>query len=61
MKFQHLNQPPNEFDYHVARADIRQADDVIRTVAYGATQEAAETVLLAAIPPTADILDMGSV
>jgi len=61
MRFDYINQPPAENpDYHVARADIREADNVIRTVAYGATVAAAEAVLLDSIG-SADIIDLGSV
>lgn len=61
MKFRYMNaQPPADSDYHVARADIREADITVRCVAYGDTRAAAEAVLLDGIAD-ADILDLGSV
>lgn len=61
MKFRYMNaQPPADSDYHVARADIREADNTVRCVAYGDTRADAEIVLLDSIG-SADIIDLGSV
>lgn len=63
MKFAHINTPPSDNpDYHVARADVQAAGDwcLTRMVAYGSTTAEAEETLLAAIPSSIDILDMGS-
>lgn len=62
MKFRYVNsQPPvTDLDYHVARADIREADSIVRCVAYGPTVADAENVLLSSLGD-ADIRDLGSV
>jgi hypothetical protein len=58
MKFQYVNQPPNPYDYHVARADLPADWDILRMVAYGTSTSEAEDALLAAIPNDAHIIDL---
>lgn len=59
MKFRYINQSAGD-SYHVARADIREADNIVRCVAYGATVADAEEALFEGLPD-AEILDLGSV
>lgn len=61
MKFSYVNQPSNPYDYHVARADVLQASDHIRIVAYGDTQSAAENELLDSLDPSLSIIELSSV